>query len=259
MYERAHKIDPRSPVPLWNLWWLAMQRLKDPQTAERTARALMALLPDNANAVHGLAWSMVMQRRFPEAEEGLRATLKLDPVHAYALPNLGDLLLRRGAAAEAADVFRNVLDKARAGELRTGVEHAALCLALALKAQGREDEAQRALREAVAAARAKQRKTTPSPGDRALLAALLAASARPVEARALADRVASDPRLAADDRYTLAEAYALAGDRDRASTSGRRPSRAGTAIRTSSLTDPALSSIRDDPAVERLVPPVPPA
>ncbi len=259
MYERAHKVDPRNPVPLWNLWWLAMQRLKDPQTAERTARALMALLPDNANASHGLAWSLVMQRRFPEAEEAMRATLKLDPLNAYALPTLGDLLLRRGAAAEAADVLRKVVDKARAGELRTDIEHATVCLGLALKAQGREAEAERVLLDAVAAARAKQRQGTPSPGGRALVATLLAAAGRPAEARALADRVASAPALDPEARFSLAQAYALAGDRDRALRLWEEAVTGGYGDPYSVLTDPALASIRDDPAVERLAPPVPPA
>jgi len=62
------------------------------------------------------------------------------------------------------------------------------------------------------------------------VATLLAAAGRPAEARALADRVASAPALDPEARFSLAQAYAL-----------------------------ALASIRDDPAVERLAPPVPPA
>jgi tetratricopeptide (TPR) repeat protein len=257
-YERAHAIDPRSPVPLWNLWWLAQQRLEDPQTAERSARALMSLLPGNADAAHAYAWSLVMQRRFAEAEAAVRAVLKLDPDHAYARPNLGDLLLRRGAAAEAADVLRSVLDEARAGTLRTGVEHAALSLALALRAQGREDEARRVLAEAVAAARAAQRREPPTAAKQALLAALLAAAGRQGEARRLADRAAADPRLSADDRYCLAQAYAQAGDEERALAAWERAVSDGFGDPYFVLVDPALASIRDDPAVDRLVPRVPP-
>jgi tetratricopeptide (TPR) repeat protein len=217
-YERAHGTDPRSAVPLWNLWWLAMQRLKDPQTAERTARALMALLPDNANAAHGLAWSLVMQRRFPD-----------------------------------------VLAKARAGQLRTGVAHATLCLALALRAQGREDEAQEVLLEAVATARREQRGKSPTPGERVLLAALLAAAGRSAEARALADRTASSPTLDADDRHSLALAYAQVRDLERARHLWQEALEGGYGDPYAILVDPALAAIRDDPAVDRLLPPVPPA
>jgi hypothetical protein len=198
-----------------------------------------------------------MQRRFPEAEEAMRATLKLDPVHPYALPNLAHLLLGRGAAAEAETVYRDVLAKARAGELRTGVEHATLCLGLALKAQGREDEAQRVLREAVAALRA--REARPTPIARAHLAALLAAAGRPAEARALAARVASAPGLGPGDRHVLAKAYAQLGDRDRALRLWEEAITGGYDDPYAVVIDPALASIRDDPAVERLVPPVPPA
>jgi tetratricopeptide (TPR) repeat protein len=205
-YERAHQRDPRGTVALWNLWFLAVQRLEDPQTAERSARALVALLGDDANAAHALAWSLVMERRYREAEEAMRATLKLDPVHTYALPNLAHLLLRRGAAAEAEAVYREVLAKARAGELRTGIEHATLCLGLALRAQRREDEARQVLLEAVAAARRKPRGAAPSASDQALLAAMLAAAGRPAEARALAARAASTPGLGPGDRHNLAKA-----------------------------------------------------
>jgi tetratricopeptide (TPR) repeat protein len=41
MYEKAHKADPRNPFPLVNLWWLAIQRMKDPALAEPAARTLV--------------------------------------------------------------------------------------------------------------------------------------------------------------------------------------------------------------------------
>jgi tetratricopeptide (TPR) repeat protein len=96
MYDRAQEKDPNATVPLWNAYFLHISRLRDPAGAERVARALVALQPDYANAAHTLAWSLVMQRRFGEAEEGMRATLRLDPENPYALPNLAHLLLRRG-------------------------------------------------------------------------------------------------------------------------------------------------------------------
>lgn len=95
MFARAHRVDPRHPVPLWNSYFLSVRRLKDPGQAERAARALVALLPDNAGALHALGWSLIAERRFPEAEDRMRAVLKLDPAHAYALPGPGTGRRRR--------------------------------------------------------------------------------------------------------------------------------------------------------------------
>jgi hypothetical protein len=129
-----------------------------------------------------------------------------------------------------------------------------MCLALALRAQGRDGEARMVLLDAVARA-----KKPSSPGDRALRAALLAAAGRRAEARVLTDRVASDPALGPDDRYTLAEASAQAGDAARALRFLEEALASGYGDPYSVVTDPALALIRDDPAVERVAPPVPPA
>jgi hypothetical protein len=156
-------------------------------------------------------------------------------------------------------VYREVLARARAGELRTGMEHATLCLGLALRAQHREDEARQVLLEAVAAARRNPRGAKPSASDQALFAAMLAAAGRTAEALALASRAASSPGLGPGDRHNLAKAYALLGDRDRALRFFEEAVQGGFDDGYAVLTDPALAAIRDDPAVERLVPSVPPA
>ena len=254
MYERASRADPKSPVPYWNLWWLSVRSLRDPAVAERAGRSLMTLQPGSPNAASAVAWSLVMQRRFPEAEEAMHGALKLDPVSPYALPNLGHLLLRRGAVSEATAVYRRVLEKARAGEMRTGVEHAALSLGLALAAEGKAQDARRVLLESVAASRAQGRQAQ-GPEQQALVAAMLAAAGRVDEGRALADRVASDPALTPDARYNLAEAYAQAGDRARALSFFEAAVAAGHGDAHFVLVDPALATIRDDPAVERALRP----
>ena len=255
MYERASRADPKNPVPFWNLWWLSVRSLRDPAVAERAARSLAALLPAEANAASAVAWSLVMQKRFREAEEAMRGALKLDPASPYAMPNLGHLLLRRGAAPEASAVYQRVLDKVRAGEMQTGFEHAALSLGLGLAAEGRTGDAKRVLLEAVAESRARGRRTARTPEDRALIAAMLAAAGRVDEGRALADRLASDAALTPDARYNLAEAYAQAGERARALGQFEAAVAAGHGDAHFVLVDPALATIRDDPAVERILRP----
>jgi Flp pilus assembly protein TadD/predicted Ser/Thr protein kinase len=254
MYERAHKADPRSPIPLWNLWWLAIGRLKYPAVAEGAARALIELQPDNAGAAHALAWSLAAGRRFSEAEDAMRATLKLDPAHMYALPNLGHLQFRRGAAADAAATYQQVLKLAGEGRLRTDLEHLWLCLGLAQAAAGQAAEARRTLLDGVEQIRGRARKGLIKPEDEALIAELLAAAGRRDEARSLAERLAQKAAGTIDVNYELARLWALLGDSGQAIQYLEKAFAAGYADPYMILVDPPLASVRDDPAIERLAP-----
>ena len=69
MYEKAIKADPRSSIPMQNLWWLTIRHLKDPDLAERTARTMVTLMPESPGAAQSLAWSLVAGRQFAEAED----------------------------------------------------------------------------------------------------------------------------------------------------------------------------------------------
>lgn len=257
LYDRAIAADPRSPVPQWNLFFLSVRTLKDPARAERAARALITLLPDNAHAKDALAWSQVASRRFAEAEAGERDVLKLNPSHVYALPNLGHLLFRRGAWTEAVAVYRNVAAQVEQGRLETGVDHLELCLGLAQAAAGMKADARRTLRRAAERVRARARTATASStwGDQALLAALLAAAGETAEARAIVETVARRAETA-DLHYGLARAWALLGDRQRAVQSLERAFAAGYEDTYFILIDPPLASIQDDAAIERLAPAV---
>jgi tetratricopeptide (TPR) repeat protein len=254
MYDRAHEADPRSLVPLWNLWFLCTQRLKDPVRAERAGRALVALLPDNANAAHTVAFSLVGQRRFAEAEEGMRATLKLDPIHPYALPNLAHLLLRRGAAAEAVPVYREVVKLQKEGRIGTGLAHLNLSLGLALAAAGDASGSRRTILGAAEQLRAGGDKRPLPPQDEALLAAMLATAGLQGEARSLADRVARRAERDIAVHYELARAYIALGDRARATSHLEQAYAAGYTDPYFALIDPALGKLRTDPVLERLAP-----
>jgi tetratricopeptide (TPR) repeat protein len=253
-YERAYRVDPRSAVPLWNLWWLAMQRLKDPQTAERAGRGLAALLPDNANAAHAVAFSLVAQRRFAEAEEAMRATLKLDPVHPYALPNLAHLLLRREATQEAVTVYREIVKLEKEGRIKTGLPHLTLSLGLALAAAGDAAGSRRTILEGAEQLRAGGGKRDLPAPDQALLAAMLAHAGRLDEARSLADRVARRAGLAVDVHYELARAFVALGEQARARSHLEQAYAAGYGDGYFPLIDPALGDLRSDPDLERLAP-----
>jgi len=247
MYDRAHQADPRNPVPLWNTYFLSAGPLRDPPRAEAAARALVALDPDVPNTRHVLAWSLVMERRFDAAEAAMRETLKLDPSHAWALPNLAHLQLRRGAAEEALATYRRLGPKA-------GKEHDALCLALALRAAGHETEAASVARAAAEEMGRRARRNPPDAGDEALQAALLAVAGRTANARALLAHAegARDPD--GGDTLWLARAHAMLGEPDQAAALAEQALAAGADDPYFILIDPSLAPIRDRPEIDRLLP-----
>ena len=254
MFERAHKTDPRSAVPVWNLWSLCLGGLKDPARAEQASRTLVSLLPGNTFAMHALAWSLVAERRFAEAEDGMRTVLKLEPSHEYALPNLGHLLYRRGAPKEAAATYRDVIKQAREGSLKTGTEHAELSLGLALAAAGETVEARRTLVEAADRLRARAKKNPAPPEDEAMIATMLAAAGRKDEARALAERADRSAAGSIDVNYELARTWAVMGDRAKAIRYLEAAFAAGYDDTYLIVIDPALAPLQDDPAIEKLAP-----
>jgi eukaryotic-like serine/threonine-protein kinase len=254
MFERAHAKDPRSSVPLWNLWSLSVGGLHDPTGAERVSRMLIELLPTNAFAAHALAWSLIAERRFAEAEEGMRATLKIDPSHANALPNLGHLQFRRGAWTEAIATYREVLKQVKEGRIRTGTEHLELSLGLALAAAGEADEARQTLVEAADRLGARSGKKALPPEDEAMIATMLAGAGRKDAARAMAERAGAHAEGTIDVNYELARAWAVIGDRERAVRYLRGAFAAGYDDPYLIVVDPALAALKDDPAIETLAP-----
>jgi tetratricopeptide (TPR) repeat protein len=248
MYDRAHQADPRNPIPLWNSYFVWSGPLKNPRQAETAARALVALDPDVPNTRHVLAWSLVMQRRFDEAEAAMREVLKLDPSHVWALPNLAHLQLRRGAAEEAVATYRRLGPKASR-------EHDALCLALALRVEGHETEAESVARAAAEEMAPRAPRKPAGDGDEALRAALLAVAGRAGEARAVLARAEAVGDPGARDALWFARAHVALGETDRAAALAERALAAGVDDPYFVLIDPSLASIRDRPEIDRLLPP----
>ena len=254
MFERAHGIDPANPIPLWNAWFLNVHRLKDAAVALRDARALLSLLPDSANAAHAVGWSLIMRRKFTEAEEAMRAALELDREHRYALPNLGHLLLRRGAAAEAVSTYRRVVKQA--GPDLEASAHATLCLSLALEAAGQRDEARRVGTGLASAYLALRRKAALSIEGEAFLAVVQAAAGQRDEAGTRAARL-EGRATSVDAQYHLARVYALLGEPDRAAAWLERAFASGHGDPFLILVNPPLAALRDHPVVDRLLAPEP--
>ncbi len=145
MFDRARAVDPRSIIPVHNMWWVLIQYLRRPVESEEAARALVELQPENPWSVHALGWTMVALRRFEEAEVLMRAVLEIDPNHAYGVANLAHLLYRRGAFDDAAEIYgKHTSARTRASRSDTDI-YDSLCLGLALQGAGRIDEAREVL------------------------------------------------------------------------------------------------------------------
>jgi serine/threonine protein kinase/Flp pilus assembly protein TadD len=247
MFERAHALDPRHAVPLWNLWDLRLNRLNDPAGAEQHARAVVALQPDNPWVRHMIAWTDVALRRFDEAEQGMRQVLSAVPLHPYAFANLGHLLMRRGAAEEAVSVYDDLLQKAGKGLVNISSGDAALVLGLALAAAGRDAEARRVQEEAAGTlARSAQGNTM----AQARLSTLYAALGR----RSAAERIIEELQRGHHPGvlYQLARTRAQLGDLEAAAGLLRQARVAGYDQPYFVLIDPVLSRLKDHPVIDEL-------
>ncbi len=251
MYGRARQADPRSAVPLWNTYYLCAGPLRDPGKAEAAARALVALDPGVANAQHALGWSLVMERRFAEAEEQMKATLRMAPSLPRARANLAHLQLRRGALEEAIAGYRGLSSAVPSAS----AEHDALCLGLALRAAGRRAEATAATLPAAETMKARGRRSPLDAGDEGLLAALLAVAGRTAEARAALARAGRGGERPGPNTLWLARGYAAVGEDDRAAALVESTLAAGIENDPYMvLVDPSFAAIRDRPEVDRLLP-----
>jgi len=241
-FEAAHQIEPTSSIPLWATARLLLFVEHDAVGVEGVMHKIIELHPDVAGPLHMLAWSYVGQRRFEDAEAGMRRVLELDSRHPLALPNLAHLLLRQGRAAEAAPIYRQVL----AGEVRepaaSNVNVNTLNLALALRAGGEDDRADQLLGDLIAALE----RDDANDDDGLNLAALRAALGRREQVAAWVTAI--DPATLPAARLTrLAEVFVLMGRNDEALSLLEQAVAGGyTDIFFLSII-PALGGLQDEP------------
>ena len=217
MFERALALDPGYALAWAGLAdcssWLAPWWGNDPEEirrGEEASRRAVELAPDLAETHASRGQSLVLARRFAEAEEEFRTALRLQPGLFEALYFYARACFAQGRLAESADLF------ARAEAARPEDYQSPLLVTSVLDALGRPAEAEAATRRGVALA---QRYLELHPDDsRAcyLAGGALVRLGSREEGLALAERALSiDPDEPAV-LYNLACVYALAGLPERA-------------------------------------------
>ncbi len=241
-FNAAHELHPTSSFPLWAIARIQNWIMHDAVGVETTVQKILNLYPDAADALHMLAWSYVGQRRWDEAEAGMRRVLEVDSRHRYALPNLAHLLMLQGRAAEAVPFYRLVLEGGEPPPTPGGVTWNTLALALALRAGGDTAEAEELLAGRIEAV---QEAGTASE-DGFDLAVLQAALGRTEQAEAWvaeADEGTVPPALLSE----MAEVLALIGRTDEALNMLERAAAAGYNDIFFWSIMPALAGLQDEP------------
>jgi Flp pilus assembly protein TadD len=125
---------------------VAYLRSEQPQKAEAAARAAVERLPEDVDVRINLASALLVQEQPEKAEAVLRKAIELDPSDPAPPLRLAELLVREGRG------YDEVMElTTRATELDPGQGEADAIAALALRKQGRNEEAVRRLHTAAMA------------------------------------------------------------------------------------------------------------
>jgi tetratricopeptide (TPR) repeat protein len=143
MFEKAVEVTPRHSNPLANLWWTHLTYRKDPVSAEKAARRMVALAPEIAIHQHWLGYALAAQGRYDEAIEAYNKVLAIESQHAWGLPNMAFILLAAGRAAEAVPYFEKLAENVKQGTSQGFYPLTCFNLAVALKASGKIEDAKK--------------------------------------------------------------------------------------------------------------------
>ena len=251
--EQSAEVEPLSAVPLWGLAQVHLWMRLDPESATKALRRVLALMPEHAGALNMLGWCLAADDRFEEAEQALRDSLEQEPRHPLALPNLANLLMRMDRPGEAVPLYRQNVDLVAEGRMEGSSAFESLALALALRDSGQTEEA----RERLDAFTEGIGPDPPAGFSEATWLLMLAAFETVGGDHAAAERwlekALSNNVEGPLNQRTLAEVYALMGDRDAALEALRKAIDFGTEDIFFLRMKPTLRSLRDDPRFDKLV------
>jgi tetratricopeptide (TPR) repeat protein len=214
MFENAARAAPNSRIALSNLYWTYVSDLRRPAAAESVAMRMFAIDSLSATTLLSLGWTRLVQGRLTEAERAFRRALGIDPRQMIVRPNLAHLLLETGRTQEALPIYRQLERELRSAGVVAA--SASVQLALALRAAGAVEEADRVLDEAAHRV-VVGREAGVSDTDRQIdLARVLAAKGEEQRALPILRQLGRAPRPDAAMLYYLSMIDALLGRREEA-------------------------------------------
>lgn len=105
----AQKAAPDNPMVQNNLGYLLLEREQDLEEAAALIEASAKATPDNGNVVDSLGWVQFKLGRTAEAEATLRRAAELSPFSPEVRKHLGEVLVKQGKLAEAAEQWERAL------------------------------------------------------------------------------------------------------------------------------------------------------
>lgn len=105
----AQKAEPGNPMVQNNLGYLLLEREQGLEEAAALIEASAKATPDNGNVVDSLGWVQFKLGRTAEAETTLRRATELSPFSPEVRKHLGEVLVKQGKLAEAAEQWERAL------------------------------------------------------------------------------------------------------------------------------------------------------
>ncbi|MCE1203201.1 MAG: tetratricopeptide repeat protein [Holophagaceae bacterium] len=105
----AQALEPANPLVQNNLGYLLLEQDRDLEEAAALIEASAKATPDNGNVVDSLGWAQFKLGRFAEAEATLRHAAELSPFSPEVRRHLGEVLMKQGKLAEAAEQWDRAL------------------------------------------------------------------------------------------------------------------------------------------------------
>jgi Flp pilus assembly protein TadD len=109
MLREAQALEPTNPLVQNNLGYLLLEQDRDLEEAAALIEASAKATPDNGNVVDSLGWAQFKLGRIAEAETTLRRAVELSPFSPEVRKHLGDVLVKQGKLAEAAEQWERAM------------------------------------------------------------------------------------------------------------------------------------------------------
>ena len=105
----AQKANPDNPMVQNNLGYQLLEQGRDLEEAAALIEASAKATPDNGNVVDSLGWAQFKLGKIVEAEATLRRAAELSPFSPEVRKHLGEVLVKQGKLAEAAEQWERAL------------------------------------------------------------------------------------------------------------------------------------------------------